>query len=69
MKAVPLPPLVGQMFLAGDGFVGLRCDCGFVATARTPHALDFALREHQRFRHLRSDEALLDTECTEGSEG
>lgn len=52
MPIQTMPTIVGCGFLAGSGFIGYRCDCGFVATGRTAHAVDFAMNDHNRYRHL-----------------
>lgn len=52
MKARTLPSVIAQLFLAGDGFLGYRCDaCAFVATGRTPEAVDAGMTEHYGFSH------------------
>lgn len=52
MQASRLPRVVAALFLAGDGFLGYRCaECVFVATGRTPEAVDAGITEHQNYRH------------------
>lgn len=57
-RGAPLPTIVGQLFLAGSGFLGYRCDCGYAVTGRTLEAVDAGVMEHQRYRH--EDHALPD---------
>lgn len=59
-----LPDLIGLAFLAGDGFVGFRCGCGFVATGRTAHAVDFAIQDHARAAHPDEPDLLEDITAT-----
>lgn len=55
-RGLPLPAIIGQLFLAGDGFLGYRCDCSYLVTGRTLEAVDAGVMEHQRYRH--SEQAL-----------
>lgn len=58
-RASRLPTIVGQLFLAGDGFLGYRCmDCQFVVTGRTPEAVDSGMTEHHRYQHREDPDAL-----------
>lgn len=59
MKPMPLPAVVGALFLARDGLLGLRCHCGHLVTARTPHAVEWGFREHTRFSHLPAEQVLM----------
>lgn len=61
MKPSRLPPVVGQLFLAGDGFLGYRCeDCPFIVTGRTPQAIDAGMTEHHAFVHCENPLALAE---------
>lgn len=57
-----LPSIVSVPFLAGDGFLGLRCPCGFVVTARTPAAMEAGIVDHHDAVHLQSDDPAVHTE-------
>lgn len=53
-----LPLVVEEPFLFGHGAIGYRCVCGFVATGQSLDAVMATIREHSRYRHLPSDEAI-----------
>lgn len=58
-----LPDLKHELFLGKTGFIGLRCACGFVVTARNIETIDAAMNEHFRAKHL--DEAILSEDTLE----
>ena len=59
----------GQIFLGNNGLVGVRCKgCDFVLTARTLTELQAACWDHDRFRHLPSDEDSAHTDAMDPQE-
>lgn len=56
-----LPAVRHELFLAGDGLVGLRCGCGFLATGRTAEAVTATMDAHAAYAHAESkDETIAD---------
>lgn len=41
------PAIEGFAFLGRSGWVGFRCSCGFIGSARSLQALEQALEAHQ----------------------
>lgn len=52
---LPLPSVQMEHFLAGTGFVGFRCVCGYVATGRSSETVDSAMRDHVNHLHGESE--------------
>lgn len=64
--AQQLPSVIGETFLAGDGFVGYRCPrCAYVATGRSMEAVQAAYWEHEAIVHLQADPSVPHSETTE----
>lgn len=46
-RTLQAPAREGLAYLGKSGWVGVRCSCGFIVTARSMGSLEAALSEHQ----------------------